>query len=121
IVTRVSAASAFDAARNRVFNNALAGVALNRQLDLANRPRHLNAARASRGAVVDRPAAPDAIRLGQRIETLLRALVAAVENEAVRLNNRRRANIVPIGPEAGTGGGASGAENALGRIVKTVA
>ena len=48
----------------------------------------------------------------------LRAGVAAVEDEAVRLNNRRRADVLAVGPERGAGGRAGGAKDTLGRIVK---
>src|SRR4051812_43737824 len=66
------------------------------QLDLTNGAGDFDTTRASGCAVVDRPAAPHAIGIRQRIEAFLCPLIAVIENEAMRLNNRRRADILAV-------------------------
>src|SRR5690606_951499 len=73
-----------------------------RLLDLADRLRDLDLARTRDGAVVDRPAAPDTRLAVQDVEALLRRPVARVEDEAVRVDDRRRAHELVVGPEGRT-------------------
>ena len=51
----------------------------------------------------------------------LAAVVAAVEDEAVRVDDRGRAEVLAVGPEDRAGRGARGAEDALGGVVEAVA
>ena len=61
------------------------------------------------------------VRLGQNVEALLGGLVAAVEDEAVRLDNRRRADVRAVRPEAGAARRAARAQDTLGRVVEALA
>jgi len=78
----------------------------------------LDLARTGERALEDRPAAPDALHVQERRGVLGRAVVAAVEQETVRLHDRRRAGIFPVRPENRAGGGAASAQDALGRVVE---
>src|SRR5699024_4069782 len=88
-----------------------------RLLHLLNRFGDLDVARAGVGAVEHRPAAPDAGWLVEDVETLGGALVPAVDDEAMRVHDRRRADIFTVDPCDRAGGGAGRAEDALGRVV----
>ena len=54
-------------------------------------------------AVEGGAAAPYAHRVGHDVEALFGDLVTAVEDEAVRLDDRRRLDIFVVGPERGAG------------------
>ena len=84
-----------------------------------NRLGDFDLARAGVGAVENGAAAPDAEGVANHIQTFFGALIAAVKDEAVGLDDGRRADIFVVGPEAGAGGGAGGAQDAFGRIVET--
>src|SRR5690606_29108218 len=87
-------------------------------LDLLNRVRDLNPARAGVGAVEDGPAPPDARLLVQDAQPFTGALVAAVKDEAVGVHDRGGPHEVLVCPRDRAGGGAGGAQNALGRVVE---
>ena len=70
-----------------------------RPLDLLDRLGDLDAARAGVGAVEGRPAAPDALLVVQDLQPLLGALVAAVEDEPVGVDDRGRAEVLAVVPE----------------------
>src|SRR5690606_38976760 len=89
-----------------------------RQLDLTDRARDLDPARAGGRAVENRAAAPHAIGIGHDLQALVGDGVAVVEDEAVRLNDRRRANVHVIRPIARAGRRAARAQDTLGRVVE---
>jgi hypothetical protein len=107
--------------------SALGGIAgqslpvQDRLLHLADRLGDLDLARAGLGAVEDRAAAPDALAVVQDLQPLGRRLVAAVEDEAVRVHDRRRADEVLVRPERRARGGARRAQDALGGVVEALA
>ena len=75
-----------------------------RPLDLLNRLGHLDASRAGIGAVERGAAAPDAVDLVEDVEPLGGAFVAAVEDEPVRVDDRRRAEVAALAPVDGATG-----------------
>jgi len=89
--------------------------------DLANGLGDLDVARAGFGTVEDGVAAEDAELVAEDLQALGGALVAAVEDEAMGVNDRRRAYVLLVSPEGGAGGGAGGAQDALGSIIETLA
>ena len=66
-------------------------------------------------------AAGHADGLADDLQALGGGLVAAVEDEAVRSHERRRAEVIVAGPEGRAGGGAAGAQDALGGVVEALA
>src|SRR6186997_2055935 len=92
-----------------------------RALDLLDRLGHLDATRARLGAVEGGAAAPHALLVVEDLEALGATLVAAVEDEPVRVDDRSRAEVLPVGPEHRAGRGAGGAEDALGGVVEPLA
>src|SRR5579859_199237 len=68
-------------------------------LDLFDSLGDGNAARAGFGAVEDRAAAPDAQAVAQNVQAFGGAAVAAVEDEAMRVDNRGRADPIRVGPD----------------------
>src|SRR5215469_15181127 len=90
-------------------------------LDLGDRLGDLDPPGARLGAVERGAAAPDALPLVEDLQALLGGVVAAVEDEAVRVDDRGRAEVLPVGPEHRARGGAGGAQDALGRVVEAVA
>src|SRR5438034_8503936 len=78
---------------------------------------YMDAARAGIGAVEDGTAAPDAFLLAQDGEAFRPGLVATVEDEAVGIHDRSRANPVGIAPDRRTRTCAGGTEDALGALV----
>src|SRR5690606_15828842 len=89
-----------------------------RQLDLANRTRDLDPARAGGRAIEDRTAAPHAVGIGHDLQALVGRLIAVVEDETMRLDDRRRADIHIVRPEAGACRRAARAQDAFGRVVE---
>src|SRR3954454_18633416 len=87
-------------------------------LDLLDRLRDLDAAGAGVGAVEGRAAAPDAFPLVEDLQSLLAAVVAAVEDEAVGVDDGGRAEVALVGPEDRTRRRAGGAQDALGGVVE---
>jgi len=69
---------------------------LNGALDLGNRLGDFDFARAGFGAVERRAAAPHPKLLVQHFQPFGSRLIAAVEDEAVGVDNRRRADILPV-------------------------
>src|SRR5204863_6954962 len=55
------------------------------------------------------------------VKTLFPSLVAAVEDETVRLDYRRRANVFAVCPVARATCGAASTQNTFGRVVKAFA
>lgn len=85
-------------------------------LDLLNRVGDLDTSWACLGAVEDRPAPPHTELLVKNGEALLCCPVTGIEEEPVCIDNGSRPK--PLGrPENRTGGGATGAEDALRRVV----
>src|SRR5690606_2763238 len=90
-------------------------------LDLLDRLRHGDAARAGLRAVVGGAAAPHAVEVVQHREPLGRAPVARVEDEAVRVDYGGGTDVAPVRPEDRAGGRAGGAQDALGGRVEALA
>src|SRR4051794_6004726 len=70
-----------------------------RALDLLDRLRDLDAAGAGLRAVEGRAAAPHALLLVEDLEALGGAVVPAVEDEPVGVDDRGRAEVLAVGPE----------------------
>src|SRR5690606_19277829 len=81
-------------------------------LDLRDRLRDGDAAGARLGAVVGRAAAPHAVEVVHHRQALGGALVARVEDEAVRVDDGGGPDVAPVRPEHGAGRGAGGAQDA---------
>ena len=91
-------------------------------LDLADRPRGIEALRADVDAVHDRVAAEQAVRVLEVVEALVGRLVARVGDEAVGLQQARRADeLVRVPPERRARGRAAGAQDALVEAVQLLA
>ncbi|MPL74155.1 hypothetical protein SDC9_19965 [bioreactor metagenome] len=91
-------------------------------LDLGDRLRRVQTFRAGLGAVHDGVAAIELERVLERIETLGRRLVAAVDDPAVGMEQRRRAEVaVRVPPVARAGGRAAGAHHAFIKTVELAA
>src|SRR3984957_13203539 len=88
-----------------------------RALDLLDGLVHPDAGGAGVGAVERGAAAPDAVDLVEDVEPLCRGLVAAVEDEAVRVDDGRRTEVAALVPEHRATGGARRAQDALGGVV----
>ncbi len=69
------------------------------------------------GAVERGAAAPHPVDLVEDVEALGGGLVAAVEDEAVRVDDRRRTVVLALVPEHRAAGGAARAQDALGGVV----
>src|SRR5690606_19558731 len=67
-------------------------------LDLLDRLGHLDAARAGIGAVEGGAAPPDTVNVVEDVQPLLGGLVPAVEDEPVRVDDRRRTEVGAVGP-----------------------
>src|SRR5690349_1494934 len=93
----------------------------NSALHLLNCVGDVNSTRAGLGAVEDRAATPNAGAVAQNIQTFGAATVAAIEDEPVRVHDRRWANPFSIGPHRGTRSGACAAEDAFGRLIEALA
>src|SRR5689334_8000870 len=107
--------------RGEVRRRDVGPAAQDRLLDLGDRLRHLDAARARLGAVEGRAAAPHALLVVEDVEAHLGALVAAVEDEAVRVDDRGRAEVLAVGPEDGARRGARRAQDAFRGVVEALA
>src|SRR5690349_16071728 len=106
----------------RLFSLTLLQLAVEQGLlDLADSSRHVDAARARLHAVENRPAAPHALGGVQDFQAVFRALVAAVKNEAMSGDDRRRPNVVRVGPERRAGSGAGAAQDAARRVLVALA
>ena len=90
-----------------------------RHLQLADRHRDLDLARAGHGTVEGCMAARQAGGLGHDLEPVCGVLVTAVEDEPMRVHQRCRAEVIIAGPEGWAGSSAGRAQNALGGIVET--
>ncbi|MBG9890996.1 hypothetical protein ABE10_31580, partial [Bacillus toyonensis] len=98
-----------------------APAAQHRLLDLGDGLGDLDATGARLGAVEGRPAAPDALLVVEDVETDVCRVVARVEDEAVRVHDGGRAEVLSVGPEHRAGRGARRAEDALGGVVEALA
>ena len=88
-------------------------------LDLGDGLGRVEALRAGVGAVHDRVAAIEPERIVQVVEALAGGLVAAVDEPAIGLEQRRRAEeAVAVPPVARAGGRAAGAQDALVEAVE---
>src|SRR3954469_19710892 len=74
--------------------------------------------RAGLRAVEGGAAAPHPLLVIQDVEAHLTALVAAVEDEAMCVHDRGRAEVLPIRPEHRAARGACGAQDALGGVIE---
>ena len=118
-LTSVSIENPKSTIRNRI---ALIQLARDRRhLQLTDRHRDLDLARAGHRAVEGRVAARQARGLSYDLESVGGILVAAVEDEAVRIHQSCRTKIIIAGPEGRAGGGASRAQDALCRVIKAFA
>src|SRR5690606_23126480 len=90
-------------------------------LDLRDRLRDADLARARLGAVEDLATAPGAGAFVQDCQPLGGAAVARVEDEAVRVDEGGGADELVVGPVGGAGAGAGGAQDALGGVVVALA
>src|SRR5262249_22525777 len=82
-----------------------------RALALLDRLGHLDTARAGFGAVERRAAAPHPVDLVEDLEPLGGGLIAAVEDETVRVDDRRRAEVAALCPEHWAACGTARAQN----------
>src|ERR1700751_1226211 len=90
------------------------GAAHHHFLDLADRLRRVQALWADVDAVHDRVAAEQAVRILEIVQARASVLVAAVGDEAVRLQQAGGADeLVRVPPEAGAGRGARCAQDAF--------
>src|SRR5699024_2854579 len=62
----------------------------------------LNAARACLGAVEHGATAPHTLFVIEDLQTHVAGVIARIENETMRIDDGRRSEILPIGPEHGT-------------------
>src|SRR5690348_16265235 len=90
-------------------------------LHLLDQVRNGDTSWAGIGAVEDREAAPDAITLAQDRHALGGSLVAAIEDDAVRVDDRRGTDPVGIAPDRRAGAGAGTAENTFRPLVVDLA
>lgn len=95
--------------------------ALDGLFHLADGAGDLDAARAGWRAVIDGSAAPHAVRIGEDIQSLIKDLIAVIKDEAVRLHNGRRPDVLAVGPEAGAACSTRRAQDAFGRVVEAFA
>src|SRR5699024_12255024 len=79
---------------------------------------YLDAARAGRGAVEGRAAAPPALLVVEDLQTHVAALITRIEDETMRSDDRGRTEVLPVGPEHGARRGAGSAEDALRGVVE---
>src|SRR6185312_2808134 len=86
-------------------------------LDFLDGLSDVDVARAGARAVEDRAAPPDALGVVEDLEPLGGGVIARVEDEAVRVDDRGRADIALVAPERRAGRRAAGAEDALRRVV----
>ena len=93
----------------------------NRRLDFADGLGDLDFARTGQGTVKDGMAAVDAKNVIQYLEPFGCSAVATVKDEAVGGDDGRRADILVVGPEGGTGGGTASTQDALGGVVEALA
>src|SRR5690606_11510735 len=91
-------------------------------LDLADRLRGVQALGADIGAVHDRMAAEQPIRILEIVQPLAGRLVSAVADETVGLQQPGRPDVlVGVPPERRARGGTAGAEDALVQAIELVA
>src|SRR5699024_10163018 len=72
-----------------------------RLLDLGDGLGDLDAARAGLGAVGGGAAAPHAFLVVEDLQTHVPALITRIEDETMRIDDRGRTEVLPIGPEHG--------------------
>jgi len=89
-----------------------------RHLQLTDRLRDLDLTRAGHRAVEHGMTARHARSLADDFQALRGGFVAVIEDEAMRCYQRGGAEIIVAGPERRAGGGATGAQDALGGLVE---
>ena len=89
-----------------------------RHLQLTDRLRDLDLTRAGHRAVEHGMTARHARSLADDFQALRGGFVAVIEDEAVRGDERGGAEVIVTGPERRAGGGATGAQDALGGLVE---
>src|SRR5690606_41092178 len=87
-------------------------------LDLLDRLGHLYAARAGIGADEGGAAPPDTVNVAEDVQPLLGGLVPAVEDQPVRIDDRRRTEVGAVGPVHRARRGERSAKDALGGVVE---
>ena len=91
-------------------------------LDLADGKGWIQALRADIGAIHDRTAAEQAVRILEVVESFAGRLIAAVDQEAVSLQQPGRADVlVRVPPENRTGARAACAQDALLQAIEVIA
>src|SRR5207253_11465972 len=88
-----------------------------RALDVFDGAGDLDVSGAGVGAVEDGAAAPDAVARVEHAQPLVGALIAAIEDEAVGVDDRRRADELLVGPERRTRRRARRAQDAFRSVV----
>ena len=81
----------------------------------------MNTAWARLGAVEDRPAAPDTVAVAENLQALGASAVAAVKDKTMGVDDRRWTHPFGVGPDRRARTGAGPAEDALGRLIVTLA
>ena len=92
-----------------------------RALDVLDGAGDLDVARAGVGAVEGGAAAPHAFLVVEDLQAHVAGVVTGVEDEPVGVHDRRRAEVLAVGPEHGAGRRARGAQDALGGVVEALA
>jgi len=90
-------------------------------LHFTDRLRHLDFAWAGIGAVKDGMAAVNAELVVKNLQAFGSSPVSAIIDKTVGGYNRCRAYILVVGPERRAGGGAGGAQDALGGVIEALA
>src|SRR5690606_38950077 len=90
-------------------------------LDLFDRLRHGDPARAGLRAVVGGAAPPQAVEAVEDLEPVAGGLVARVEDEPVRVDDRRRTDVAAVRPEHRARRCAGRAQDALRRLIEDLA
>src|SRR5579884_936634 len=88
-------------------------------LNICDEARHGDAARATFRAIEDRAAARGSQAVAENRQALRRPVIPTIEDEAMRVHQRRRSHPFWIGPGYGTGTGTASTENTFGPLVRS--
>jgi hypothetical protein len=88
-----------------------------RTLDIRNETRHWNASRATFGTIEHRAAAKGSQSITEDCQALGGSLITTIEDEAMRVNDRRRTNPLRVPPGHGTRTRTGRTENAFGALI----
>lgn len=103
------------------FTGVLEATGQDSLLDFSDSLGHLNTAGACLGAVEGGAAPPYALFIVEDFQAHVAGIVTGVEDEAVSVHDRRRTEVLAIGPENWARGGACCAQNALGGVIEPFA